>query len=133
MEFDEIGGGRSSIDEAVAAALSSLDSIDPATAADAQLGWEGLRGLSPPAGPTQSSVQTFLWQHLVEIAEDRERAWEIALALAELLDRLGHARYADIARSPRTRALLDNTDDAGRQSEIADAVAASGIGPPDTD
>ncbi|MFT7021150.1 MAG: hypothetical protein ACJA07_000220 [Rhodococcus sp. (in: high G+C Gram-positive bacteria)] len=133
MEFDEIGGGRSSIDEAVAAALSSLDSIDPATAADAQLGWEGLRGLSPPAGPTQSSVQTFLWQHLVEIAEDPERAWEIALALAELLDRLGHARYADIARSPRTRALLDNTDDAGRQSEIADAVAASGIGPPDTD
>ncbi len=133
MEYDEIGGDRSSIDEAVAAALSYLDSVDPASAADAQLGWEGLRAISPPAGPTQNSVQTFLWLHLSEIADEADRAWDIARALADLLDRLGHARYADIARSIRTRTLLESTDVSARQQQVLDAVAESGIGPPDTD
>lgn len=133
MEFDEIGGGRSSIEEAVAAALSYLDSVDPASAADAQVGWEGLRSISPPAGPTQNSVQTFLWLHLSEIADESDRAWDIARALADLLDRLGHARYADIARSARTRTLLESSDVSERQQQMLDAVEESGIGPPNTD
>ena len=126
-------------DDAVAAALSSLDSVDPASAADAQIGWDGLRSISPRSGPTQNSVQTFLWSRLVDVTDDSARAWDIARALADLLDRLGHSRYADIARSATTRAILlgDDTgtaeDEATRQQRVLDAVEDSGIGPEDTD
>lgn len=139
MEFDDgIGGAhsegdRSSIDDAVSAALSYLDSVDPASAADAQIGWEGLRSVSPRGGPTQNSVQTFLWSHLGELAEDPARAWDVAQALADLLDRLGHARYADIARSSATRIILTSTDEATSKKRAIDAVAESGIGAEDTD
>ncbi|OZD71771.1 hypothetical protein CH263_04865 [Rhodococcus sp. 06-1059B-a] len=121
------------IDDAVAAALSYLDSVDPASAADAALGWEGLRAVSPPGGPTQISVQTFLWSYLGESVGDPDRAWDIAEALAELLDRLGHARYADIARSERTRELLTTTDEGSRQERVERAVNASGVAPEDSD
>lgn len=120
-------------DDAVAAALSYLDSVDPATAADAQLGWDGLRALSPSAGPTQNSVQTFLWSHLGELAEESERAWDIALALADLLDRLGHTRYAEIARSNRTRTLLAAADETTAAQRYHDAVVESGIAVGDTE
>lgn len=134
VEFDDgIGGDRSGLDDAVAAALSYLDSVDPATAADAQIGWEGLRASSPAAGPTQNSVQKFLWADLRVVADDAGRAQDIANALAELLSRLGHARYADIARSPRTQALLAAAPDALWQQRYDEAVADSGIGPTDTE
>lgn len=120
-------------EESVAAALSYLDSVDPASAADAQLGWDGLRGVSPPTGPTQGSVQTFLWLHLREIADDPDRAWEISSALADLLERLGHARYAGIARSEHTRTLLAETDGSAHTQRYLDALTDSGIRPPDTD
>lgn len=139
MEFDGVfdgahsSGDRSSIDDAVAAALSYLDSVDPASAADAQTGWEGLRSISPRSGPTQNSVQTFLWIHLCEMASEPGRAWDIARALADLLDRLGHARYADIARSSETRTILHSADEETEKLRITEAVADSGIGAPDTD
>ncbi|MDJ0392136.1 hypothetical protein QMK17_02160 [Rhodococcus sp. G-MC3] len=134
MEFDDgIGGDRSGLDDAVAAALSYLDSVDPATAADAQIGWDGLRAASPTAGPTQNSVQTFLWVHLRVVAEDAGRAQDIANALADLLERLGHARYAGIARSTRTHELLAAAPDALWQQRYDEALADSGIGPTDTD
>lgn len=134
MEFDDgIGGERSGTDDAVAAALSYLDSVDPASAADARIGWDGLCAVSPPAGPTQNSVQTFLWVHLRVLVEDSDRAWDVSCALGDLLDRLGLARYADIARSPRTHTLLDADPDAGWQQRYEDAVADSGIGPLDTE
>lgn len=137
MDFDDApsGGlpsGGHGVDEAVAAALSYLDSVDPATAADARTGWEGLRLVSPAAGPTQSSVQSFLWLHLRVLVDDAGRAWEIAQALADLLDRLGHARYADIARGESTRALL-HADDETWQQLLSDAVARSGIGAENTE
>jgi hypothetical protein len=137
MDFDDApsGGlpsGGHGVDEAVAAALSYLDSVDPATAADARTGWEGLRLVSPVAGPTQSSVQSFLWLHLRVLIDDTDRAWEVAQALAELLDRLGHARYADIARGESTRTLL-NADDETWQLRLSEAVAESGIGAEDTE
>ncbi|WP_245819679.1 hypothetical protein [Rhodococcoides yunnanense] len=140
VNFDEAQGGeqhrrgeRRALDDAVAAALSYLDSVDPATAADAQTGWEGLRRVSPVAGPTQTSVQKFLWLHLRVLPEDVDRAWDIAQALADLLDRLGLARYADIARGSRTFELLHAENDATWQQHYLDALADSGIGPEDTD
>lgn len=139
VEFDDgigdarSGGERGGIDDAVAAALSYLDSIDPASAADAQIGWDGLRSISPTAGPTQNSVQTFLWVHLATLSEDPDRARDIAFALADLLDRLGLARYADIARGPRTQGLLSSVQGSLWQERYEDAVADSGIGPMDTE
>ncbi|MGA9871158.1 MAG: hypothetical protein WBQ44_08460 [Rhodococcus sp. (in: high G+C Gram-positive bacteria)] len=137
MDFDDghggARGGDRGVDEAVAAALSYLDSVDPASAADAQAGWEGLRSVSPPGGPTQNSVQTFLWQHLRLLVDDADRARDVALALADLLDRLGHARYADIARSAQTLLLLQVDDEPARHRLYLDTVAGSGIGPEDTD
>ncbi|SNT43748.1 hypothetical protein [Rhodococcoides kyotonense] len=138
MDYDaapggERPGGGHGVDEAVAAALSYLDSVDPATAADARTGWEGLSLVSPVAGPTQNSLQTFLWLHLRVLSEDFDRAWDIAQALADLLDRLGHGRYADIARSSRTHELLVAPDDETWHRRYGEAVADSGIGAEDTE
>jgi hypothetical protein len=134
MEFDGGPGGDSGgRDDAVAAALSYLDSLDPAAAADARIGWDGLRGISPVAGPTQQSVQTFLWVHLRLTAEDSGRAEDIAQALADLLERLGHYRYAEIARSPQTRAIVGAGPEELWQQRYDEAVEESGIGPTDTD
>ncbi len=132
MEFDEGNRGeRSGTSEAVAAALSYLDSVDPASAADAEFGWDGLRSSSPSAGPTQHSLQSFLWVHLRGLAAEGGRGWDIACALADLLDRLGYARYGDIARSEQTRALLEASDTSWQQ-QYNDALDESGIGPADT-
>lgn len=134
VEFDDgIGGELGGRDDSVAAALSYLDSVDPASGADARIGWDGLQAASPDSGPTQTSVQTFLWMHLRLLGEDRDRSWDVAQALADLLDRLGHARYADIARSEQTRTLLSTVDDATWQEQYLTAVAESGIGPADTE
>ncbi|OZC91144.1 hypothetical protein CH254_08275 [Rhodococcus sp. 06-412-2C] len=123
----------SSMDDAVSAALSYFDSVDPALAADARLGWDGLVGVSPPAGPTQHSVQSFLWVYLRHAAEGPDRGVDIARALGELLDRLGRVGYADIARSAVTEELVRTLDDAAWLQKYRAATDQSGIGALDTE
>lgn len=121
------------MDDAVSAALSYFDSVDPALAADARLGWDGLMGVSPPAGPTQHSVQSFLWVYLRHAAEGPDRGVDIARALGELLDRLGRIGYADIARSAVTEELVRTPDDAAWLQKYRAATDQSGIGALDTE
>ncbi|MGV8875294.1 MAG: hypothetical protein ACOH2Q_22380 [Rhodococcus sp. (in: high G+C Gram-positive bacteria)] len=123
----------SGMDDAVSAALSYFDSVDPALAADARLGWDGLVAVSPTAGPTQHSVQTFLWVHLRHLADGSDRAVDIARALGELLDRLGRVAYADIARSVVTEELVRIPDDAAWLQKYRAATEQSGIGAVDTE
>ncbi|WP_042938583.1 hypothetical protein [Rhodococcus sp. AW25M09] len=123
----------SSMDDAVSAALSYFDSVDPALAADARLGWDGLIAVSSPAGPTQHSVQTFLWVHLRHLADGSDRAVDIARALGELLDRLGRVAYAEIARSAVTEELMRIADDASWLQTYRSATEQSGIGAVDTE
>ncbi|MCJ0979740.1 hypothetical protein MTX35_18690 [Rhodococcus sp. ARC_M12] len=123
----------SGMDDAVWAALSYFDSVDPALAADARLGWDGLVEVSPPAGPTQHSVQTYLWVHLRHVAEGPDRAVDIARALGELLERLGRVGYAEIARSAVTAELLRIPDDAAWLQHYRAATEESGIGAVDTE
>ncbi|WP_206489053.1 hypothetical protein [Rhodococcus sp. KRD162] len=123
----------SGMDDAVSAALSYFDSVDPALAADARLGWDALVAVSAPAGPTQHSVQTFLWVHLRHLAEGPDRGVEIARALGELLERLGRIGYAEIARSAVTEDLVRTADDAVWLQRYRAATEQSGIGAVDTE
>ncbi|WP_415973293.1 hypothetical protein [Rhodococcus sp. 077-4] len=123
----------SGMDDAVWAALSYFDSVDPALAADARLGWDGLVDVSPPAGPTQHSVQTFLWVYLRHAAEGPDRAVDIARALGDLLDRLGRVGYAEIARSSVTEELVRIPDDAAWLQRYRAATEQSGIGAVDSE
>ncbi|OZC97723.1 hypothetical protein CH275_25340 [Rhodococcus sp. 06-235-1A] len=123
----------SGMDDAVWAALSYFDSVDPALAADARLGWDGLVEVSPSAGPTQHSVQTFLWVYLRHTAEGPDRGVDIARALGELLDRLGRVAYAEIARSAVTEQLVRAPDDAAWLQQYRAATEQSGIGAVDTE
>ncbi|MDQ0284627.1 hypothetical protein [Rhodococcoides fascians] len=129
--MDDVKG--SGMDDAVSAALSYFDSVDPALAADARLGWDGLAAVSPPAGPTQHSVQTFLWIYLRHAAEGPDRAVDIARALGDLLGRLGRVAYAEIARSGVTDELVRATDDAIWLQQYRAATEQSGIGAVDTE
>ncbi|MCW4352828.1 hypothetical protein ONR57_05895 [Hoyosella sp. YIM 151337] len=122
------------MDETVAAALSALDAEDPAVAADAVHAWEKLCEISPPEGPTQASVQHLCWAALRdEHEDDPDRAWAQCCALAELLRRLGRARYAAIARSETTRRLIFTTDPDEWSEAYRTSLEASGVEPPDTD
>ncbi|MBY4129437.1 hypothetical protein HQO83_13650 [Rhodococcus fascians] len=123
----------SGMDDAVWAALSYFDSVDPALAADARLGWDGLVQVSPPAGPTQHSVQTFLWVYLRHAVEGSDRGVDIARALGDLLERLGRVAYAEIARSDVTEELVRLEDDETWLQQYRAATEQSGIGAVDTE
>ncbi|WP_278314283.1 hypothetical protein [Lolliginicoccus levis] len=120
------------MDESVAAAISALDADDPAVAADAESAWHELVALSPPGGPIQASVQQYCWATIRRLDLGVERAWARSQALADLLDRLGLARYAAIARSDETRALLTIETDETWESIFREHMHASGVTPPDT-
>lgn len=121
------------LSEEVEAALSALDSIDAAVAADARVVWSDLLDYSAREWPTQASVQQYCWRILREQYASAERRWELALVLARLLERLGHPRYADIARGEVTRSLL-SADGSGRWwSLYREALDQAGVQPADTD
>ncbi|MBD8507337.1 hypothetical protein HT102_12665 [Hoyosella sp. G463] len=120
------------MDESVAAAISALDADDPAIAADAESAWHELVALSPPGGPIQASVQQYCWATIRRLDLGIERAWARSQALADLLDRIGLARYAAIARSDETRALLAIETDETWETNFRAHMHASGVAPPDT-
>ncbi|WP_149360486.1 hypothetical protein [Lolliginicoccus suaedae] len=120
------------MDESVAAAISALDADDPAIAADAESAWHELVALSPPGGPIQASVQQYCWATIRRLDLGTERAWARSQALADLLDRIGLARYAAIARSDETRDLLAIDTDEAWEPAFYERMHASGVAPPDT-
>lgn len=85
---------------------------------------------------TEYRVQWFCWDELPGAwDQDVEQQWEVAQSLAFLLDEVGLSTYADLARSERTRQILEEAqdDDEGAETAFRAAVDASGIAPPDTD
>jgi hypothetical protein len=82
----------------------------------------------------QAFVQDFLWYRLP--AKYPERAWlPVARVAAALLGELALERYAAIAASDTTRAILDawREDPTRGFARYRATVEASGVKPPDTD
>ena len=82
---------------------------------------------------TQSRLQEFLWYALPRKSPQEDWA-PIVDGATRLLDQLGLTRYADIARSPTTEAVLEawEDDDADGFDQYRAAMDASGLVPPDT-
>jgi hypothetical protein len=82
---------------------------------------------------TQSRLQDFLWYTLPRKSPQEDWA-PIVDGTTRLLDQLGLTRYADIARSPTTTAVLAAwADDEGDGFDrYRAAMDASGVAPPDT-
>jgi len=82
---------------------------------------------------TQSRLQDFLWYTLPRKSPQED--WTpIVDGTTRLLDQLGLTRYADIARSPTTRAVLAawEVDEGDGFDRYRAAMDASGVAPPDT-
>ncbi|MBN4925274.1 hypothetical protein IEU95_00370 [Hoyosella rhizosphaerae] len=120
------------MDDTVAAAISALDADDPAVAADAECAWHELVAISPASGPIQASVQQYCWGTLRRLDLGTERAWARSCALADLLDRIGLSRYAHIARSDTTRAMLSPQSQESWVQRFRAHMAESGVAPPNT-
>src|SRR5262245_1209172 len=95
------------MDESVGAALRTLRVHDARLAQFAGDSWDTMAGESEPDGLTQWRVQEFCWYELpISRGADPDGQWEVASALAALLERLGLQRYARIVRSDTTRTML---------------------------
>lgn len=121
------------LSEEVEAALSALDAVDAAVAADARVVWSDLLDHSARNWPTQASVQHYCWRVLREQYASADRRWELALVLGRLLDRLGQLRYAGIARGEVTRSLLYAESSSRWWSLYREALDQAGVQPADTD
>jgi hypothetical protein len=85
---------------------------------------------------TQTDLQTFLWytlpvKFLIETADQHEVAW----SLGDALRNAGLDRYAELCRSVQTHLIIDAYagSHAVGLASFREAVAASGIEPPDTE
>jgi hypothetical protein len=122
------------VDDAIAAVISALDAENPALAADALAAWEALIAMSPPAGPTQATVQQYCWAALYQRdTYSAEENWNLAQALAAVFTRLGRPRYAQIAGGDTTRRLLFIEDPEEWYQQYCAALDSAGVEPPDTD
>jgi hypothetical protein len=117
-------------------ALAALGRLEPDLAGDARTAWESLTGGDGPEAVTQWRLQEFCWVTLARTwMADGPGRWRVAQALAALLDALGLQRYADIACSDTTRAILLAGEQAPRRGRtvVRRAMQRSGIEPPDTE
>lgn len=124
------------MDPRVETALAALGREQPEVGAAARQAWDALTGGSGEARTvSQWWLQMFCWDLLARDTDvTAEQRWATASALADLLQRIGLHRYADIARSDATREVLLASDDPERyERAYAEALRASGIQPPDTD
>jgi len=95
---------------------------------------DGLTAGEGTAGLYQAGVQEFLWAH-VPTSFPSDDWHDIAAGAAMLFDELGLDRYAAIARSDQTTAVLEAWRDgpsSGRRA-FQSAHRSSGVEPPDTD
>lgn len=120
--------------ERVEAALDAIGRQDAALGEWALVAADGLTAGEGTDVLSQAAVQAFLWYRLP--TRYPSETWvSIARATVALMGALGRQRYASIAGSPATTAILEAwADDARRGfSAYRAAVASSGVKPPDTD
>lgn len=125
-------------------ALADVAKVDPDLVERARTAWDWLTGGQGPRSVTQWRLQQFCWVELARTAPaplhsaDADRphgSWETAQALATLLDAMGLARYAEIARGEVTAQVLaggPNTPARGR-TIASRAIERSGIEPPNSE
>lgn len=102
----------------------------------ARVAWELVTREGGPEAFTQLRVQEFCWDTLVTNVEGTQSArWDFVCALAQLLDRLGLRRYAEIARGPHTREIVEAAEDGEVAASVVREAAwrTSGVRPADTD
>lgn len=119
--------------EDVEAAVAAVTRRHPALRAWVQVAADSLTAGDGHEHVSQASLQKFLWYELPRTAPDE--AWQpVALAAASLLEALGLARYAAIARSEATAEILRawGVDGGGGFARYRAAAEASGVKPPDT-
>jgi hypothetical protein len=116
-------------------ALATIGRVEPEFAESARAAWDVLTGGAGPEVVTQWRVQLFCWEHLGRWGADPADRWQVASALAALLDALGMERYAAIARGDTTRQILATADQSGDRGRglARKAAQRSGIDPPGTE
>lgn len=135
--------GTLSIVQSVEQALAALHRAEPALADAARRAWDALLAGAGPDALTQWRLQQYCWDELPQTWFPAQTAlghgvgprWQVAQALAALLDELSLGRYAEIARSETTREVLaisEHTPERGR-ALARRAAERSGIEPPSTE
>ncbi len=120
----------------VLAAVDSIVAADPslAPAADVVVQWVEAAGGLDEVG--LATVERLVWYELpYKWLGAPEEVAEIVRVAGEVLERVGKARYAEVCRTPQTRAILDAyaaSPDEGFDA-FTKAFKASGIDPPDLD
>ncbi|MFP5335343.1 MAG: hypothetical protein ACLGIV_08525 [Actinomycetes bacterium] len=124
------------MDARVESALRELARVEPDVESRVRQAWDDLTAGSGNARDvSQWWLQLYVWDQLGRSSSGTpEQRWRVAVALGDLLAAVGLGRYAEIARSETTRAILLASDDLQRYSDLyAAALKASGIQPPDTE
>jgi hypothetical protein len=116
-------------------ALATIGRIEPEVAESARAAWDALTAGAGPEVVTQWRVQIFCWDHLGRWGVDAADRWQVACALAALLDALGMERYAAIAGGETTRQIMAAADQGGDRGRGLARKAAQrcGIEPPGTE
>lgn len=120
--------------EPVDAILERIGRADPSLGAWAQVAADGLTAGEGEELISQADLQDFLWYHLPR--KWPGKAWlPVARAAATMLDGLGLHRYAAIARSDATAAILEawRADSGEGFTRYRATAIASGVKPPDTE
>ena len=119
--------------ERVDGVIASVGRHDEALARSMRVAAAGLTAGDGEEVITQAGLQQYLWHDLPRRSPD-DRWRPVAEAAAALLALLGLDRYAAIARSATTAAVLDAWDEAPGKGFTAFLAAngASGVEPPDT-
>ena len=118
----------------VEAVVQAIGRQDPVLGAWAQMAADGLTAGEGEAVLSQAAVQDFLWYYLPR--KWPEEAWlPVARAAGTVLGSLGLERYAAIAHSDTTTAILQawRADSHKGFTRYRAAAEASGVKPPDTD
>ncbi|MGZ4602783.1 MAG: hypothetical protein ACXV0U_04195 [Kineosporiaceae bacterium] len=116
-------------------ALATIGRVEPELAESARAAWDTLTAGAGPEVVTQWRVQLFCWDHLPRWGTDAAARWQVATALAALIDALGLERYAEIARGETTQQVVVAAEQGGDRGRTAARKAAqrSGIDPPGTE
>ncbi|MEO5965961.1 MAG: hypothetical protein ABIR11_10890, partial [Candidatus Limnocylindrales bacterium] len=120
--------------ERVDGVIASVERHDAALARWMRVAADGLTADEGEEVITQADLQRYLWYDLPRRAPDD--TWRpVAEAAGVLLALLGLDRYAAIARSATTTAVLEAWGDAPGKgfAQFRAASAASGVEPPDTE
>lgn len=121
-------------DDSVLAAVADVVAAEPsmAPAAEVVVQWVEAAGGLDEIG--LATVERLVWYELpYKWMGPPEEVAEIVRVAGEVLERVGKARYAEVCRTPQTRAILDTyaASPADGFDAFETAFKASGIDPPD--